>query len=134
MLWSFQCEDARRAENVRQHFLAFLHTFAAPSSDFAGAELIFGELIANVVRYAPGRVAIRVEWQEQSPILTVEDQGAGFVPAFSLPEDPLAESGRGLFLVATLGRHVNVDTRGGGGARVRVTLPVWREDPLSQTA
>ncbi|MDP9017395.1 MAG: ATP-binding protein [Candidatus Eremiobacteraeota bacterium] len=126
MLWSFQCQDARRAENVREHFLAFLHTFASNNSDFAAAELIFGELVANVVRYAPGQVVIRVEWLAESPVLSVQDHGKGFEPNFDLPDDPLAEGGRGLYLVATLGRHVDVAMREGRGATVSVTLPVWR--------
>ncbi|GAC1390579.1 MAG: hypothetical protein NVSMB31_07680 [Vulcanimicrobiaceae bacterium] len=126
MLWSFQCEDARRAENVREHFLNFLHTFAARHSDFAAAELIFGELIANVVRYAPGRVAIRVEWLEQSPVLRVRDHGKGFDPKFALPDDPLAESGRGLFLVQALGKHVDVESEQGRGTTVSVVLPVFK--------
>ena len=129
MLWSFQCEDARRAENVRAHFLTFLQTFAASSSDFAAAELIFGELIANVVRYAPGRVAIRVEWQEASPVLSVQDQGKGFTPNFALPQDPLSECGRGLFLVSTLGRGVEVVSGKGYGTTVSVRLPVTRAVP-----
>ncbi|MFN2528776.1 MAG: ATP-binding protein [Candidatus Baltobacteraceae bacterium] len=130
VLWSFQCEDARRAEHVRAHFLTFLHIFAASDSDFAAAELIFGELIANVVRYAPGRVAIRVEWQEASPVLSVQDHGQGFAPNFALPGDPLAESGRGLFLVSTLGQRVEVDSRGGRGTTVSVILPVTRPLPV----
>ncbi len=134
VLWSFQCEDARRAENVRGHFLTFLQTFAARNSDFAAAELIFGELIANVVRYAPGRVAIRVQWQDSSPVLSVQDHGGGFAPTFELPDDPLAERGRGLFLVAALGRHVDVETDDGRGTTVRVTLPVWRDEKFYKTA
>jgi len=130
VLWSYQCEDARRAEHVRAHFLTFLHTFAASNSDFAAAELIFGELIANVVRYAPGRVAIRVEWQETSPVLSVHDQGAGFTPSFDLPDDPLAECGRGLFLVSALGRGVEIDSCGGSGTTVSVKLPVTRASQL----
>ena len=126
MLWSFQCEDARRAENVREHFLNFLHTFAADRSDFSAAELIFGELIANVVRYAPGRVAIRVEWHNESPVLHVQDHGAGFEPKFTLPEDPLAETGRGLFLVQALGKQVNVASTQGRGTTVSVVLPVFK--------
>lgn len=119
---------------MRSHFLRFLQTFAASSSDFAAAELIFGELIANVVRYAPGRVAIRVEWQDVYPVLSVQDQGKGFIPTFSLPDDPLAEFGRGLFLVSTLGRGVEVDSHRGRGTTVSVKLPVFRNDTLEQTA
>ncbi len=126
VLWSFQCRDARKAENVREHFLTFLHTFAACDSDFAAAELIFGELIANVVRYAPGRVAITVEWHDHSPVLHVEDDGTGFEPKFNLPEDPLAENGRGLFLVAALSKHVDVACDRDRGTKVSVVLPVFK--------
>lgn len=126
VLWSFQSGDARKAENVRQHFLTFLHTFAACDSDFAAAELIFGELIANVVRYAPGRVAITVEWHDSSPVLHVEDHGGGFEPTFSLPEDPFSENGRGLFLVQALSKRVDVASDRDRGTKVSVVLPVFK--------
>jgi len=123
VLWSFQCQDARRAEHVRGHFLAFLHTFAADSSDFAAAELIFGELVGNVVRHAPGRINIRLDWTGSDAILWVADTGEGFESRSRLP-DAFSESGRGLFIVSTLAREFHIDKIEGDGTQACAVLPV----------
>ncbi|MGH7738417.1 MAG: ATP-binding protein, partial [Candidatus Tyrphobacter sp.] len=41
------------------------------------------------------------------------------------PEDPLSESGRGLFLVEALAEDVRVSRRN-GGTEIRVVLPLRR--------
>lgn len=58
----------------------------------------------------PGGVAVRVT-----------DTGVGFadLPDASLPDDPLAEGGRGLFLMHTLAQRVDYDE---GGRRVTMEV------------
>lgn len=84
------------------------------------------ELIGNAVRHASGPVWVSVAWTGARPELTVWDLGPGFVLQAELPPDPLAESGRGLFLVSRLAGDLAVAVRRGGGAAVRATLPVDR--------
>lgn len=69
---------------------------------------------------------VSVTWTGPRPELTVSDLGPGFELDPSLPPDPLAESGRGLFLVNRLAADLAVAVRRGGGATVRATLPVER--------
>lgn len=125
--WSFNAEDAMAAQGARSAFVRILRQSAAGDSDFYGAELIFGELIGNVVRHAPGQIDIALDWTGPAPILHVLDSGLGFdAPDIMLPEDEFSESSRGLFLIAAIGSDFSVERLPGHGMHARVTLPVRR--------
>jgi anti-sigma regulatory factor (Ser/Thr protein kinase) len=125
--WSADVSGASQGAAARLDFRAHLSRAAAAGSDLGAAELIFGELLANVVRHAGGVATFRLEWSEPHPRLVVEDRGCGFAGSSrgSL-EDVAAEDGRGLALVSLLAVKVSVGSRLGGGARVEVVLPVER--------
>lgn len=127
MMWSFRADDAAAADGMRGPFVAYLRSRSVPDSDFLAAELIFGELVSNVVRHAPGPIAIVVEWVSQRAVLTVSDEGPGFAPGHdtALP-DTLSEGGRGLFLLRAYAERIQVRPRAGGGSSVSVELPVRR--------
>lgn len=123
--WSLVTADAREATRARHSVRAFLAPEAAPDSDLEAVEIIVGELVANVIRYAPGAVGIHVEWQDEGAVLIVADRGPGIPAVRSLP-DPVAASGRGLYLIQALAREVEIDAVPGQGTRVKVHLPVRR--------
>jgi len=123
--WSFDAEDAMAAHGARSSFVEHLRARAG-EGDLASAELIFGELIGNVVRYAPGPIDVGLEWNEDRPVLHVLDRGPSFDLAATLPEDVLSENGRGLFIVAALGEGLRAEALPGRGNHVRVGLPVRR--------
>ena len=125
--WSADVSGAAQGRRARLDFRAYLTRFAGAGSDIAAAELIFGELLANVMRHAHGVGTFRLDWRDPHARLVVEDRGRGFcdAPRGSL-EDPVAETGRGLALVSILAVEVSVSNRLGGGACVRVVLPVVR--------
>jgi anti-sigma regulatory factor (Ser/Thr protein kinase) len=52
----------------------------------------------------------------------VLDRGPGFEFAARLPPDVFSESGRGLFLIATLAEDLHVVRRPDGGSHARVVL------------
>lgn len=89
------------------------------------AELIFGELIGNVVRHAPGEIFVRLDWTTEHPVLTVIDTGNGFEYDPHLPRDMMAEGGRGLFIVSELASAVDI-SRNDRGTNASVTLPYTR--------
>ncbi|HTJ28473.1 MAG TPA: ATP-binding protein [Candidatus Limnocylindria bacterium] len=122
----FFIPDAALAQNARAIFRRYLEAHATPDSDLYGAELIFGELIANVARHAPGELETNLSWVEGDAVLEVRDRGDGFTLAVALPGDE-AENARGLFLVAAYGSQL-VHERDAEGSRVRVTLPVRRRE------
>ena len=115
-----------KARECRTEFATLLRQYGDPSGDFDGAELIFGELLSNVVRHAPGRITIRLDWASIFPTLVVHDEEEAFTPAFDLPEDPLCENGRGLFIIRQLAVSLQVEDVPDDGTRVIVGLPVAR--------
>lgn len=124
--WEFHSNDASEGLKARHAFLAFLFSSCKPASDCYGAQLIYGELVSNVIRHAPGPISIEVR-SEASGTLTLEilDSGEGFRLEPSLPHAS-SELGRGLYIVSQLGSHLSV-THFGHGTKVRVELPVRTE-------
>jgi signal transduction histidine kinase len=125
--WSGEVHDARHGARVRRLFRNYLLRYATADSEVATAELIFGELLANVIRYGCGVGSFHVDWRNAHPTLLVEDRGAGFQePPQSTLADPIAETGRGLALVRALAVEMLIGNRPGGGAYVSVVLPIRR--------
>jgi serine phosphatase RsbU (regulator of sigma subunit)/anti-sigma regulatory factor (Ser/Thr protein kinase) len=112
-------------QSARDTRLAFVNDLAkrgfSPSMLYA-AELVFGELIGNCVRYAPGMIEVSVDWSGALPVLHVSDQGPGFWHTPKLPKNILSESGRGLFLVKTLTLDFTVSKKPDGGSHARAVL------------
>jgi anti-sigma regulatory factor (Ser/Thr protein kinase) len=123
--FSFRIADASLANNARVIFQRYLAAQAAAESDVEGAELIFGELLGNVARHAPGAIDVRLRWNGTIAILEVVDHGPGYsIDDVRLPSD-FAESRRGLFLVSSFGRDLRVRHEN-GCTTTTVTLPVTR--------
>lgn len=125
--WSFEA-SAGSSNGVRRAFLASLMSKAeaAKTLDLAAAELIFGELLGNVVRHAPGPVDITLDWTSELPVLHVFDNGPGFRSRRKrerLPQDDWSESGRGLFIVNACAADFTIGNREGRGTHARATLP-----------
>lgn len=114
------------AQRARRQFIEALKIDAAPDADLYSAELIFGELVGNVVRHAPGPIQIRFDWTSSEPILEVHDGGSGFTFEPSLPGD-FSEGGRGLFIVEQLAKRVRVDKIPHDGTRITAVLPIRRQ-------
>jgi PAS domain S-box-containing protein len=122
-VWRFHSDDPETARTARASFAEYL-TRRGYSPDAVGvAELVFGELVGNVVRHAPGPIDIDLAWSDGTPVLRVHDRGAPIVRrAIDLPTDIMSESGRGLFLVRTLAGEPVFAQRPGGGNVVTVRL------------
>lgn len=118
----FTVEDAAYASHARSVFQTYLRRYAASESDVDAAELIFGELVANVARHAPGPIRASLEWTPDGAVLEVRDTGPGFDFLASLPPDD-AENHRGLYIVSVLAGRV-VQRRGEDGTVMAVDLPV----------
>ncbi|HTD34725.1 MAG TPA: SpoIIE family protein phosphatase [Candidatus Elarobacter sp.] len=124
--WTFDSDDALAAHSARSSFVAALAREASDDSDLGAAEVIFGELVGNVVRYAPGPIEIDLEWNEEAAVLHVLDRGGGFDLRSTLPDDVMSERGRGLFIISVLGSGLRADRLPVRGNHVRVNLPVKR--------
>jgi anti-sigma regulatory factor (Ser/Thr protein kinase) len=70
---------------------------------------------------------MEVDWSDAAPVVTVVDTGPGLEKFVALlPDDELAEDGRGLFLVKTLANEVRVESDQGYGTKMTVVLPIAR--------
>lgn len=125
--WSFDAENARAAQDARGQFVRYLRAKAAPGGDISMAELVFGELIGNVVRHAPGSIEIDLDWSGECPVLHVIDRGRPFDGVSNLPDNVLSESGRGLFIVNALTRSLRIEHIPGYGNHVTAELPLRRK-------
>lgn len=122
----FDVMDDAAAHRARLTIMQTMRDQGATDEELFASELIYGELIGNVVRYAPGTVDIRLDWETGAPVLHVLDNGPGFQYVPGLPSDIMAESGRGLFLVYRMTSEFNVLKRPHGGSHARAVLPLVR--------
>ena len=125
IVWKVE-DEAGRVLRQRRAFRECLTSIAEPASGVDAAELIYGELVANTVRYANGAVEVQLELVDRlPPVLVVRDHGPGLhCHPWTPRRDPLAESGRGLGIVELLARDVEVGDADGGGTVIRAVLPV----------
>ena len=122
--WKLDFADSSLALHLRSEFVEYLQTYGKPEDDYATAELIFDELVANVCFHAPGPIEILVEWHSGRAMLHVTDLGAPIdMSAIAFP-DPYAEGGRGLAIVNALSPVVRSATYL-NGKTVSAALPVW---------
>ena len=126
MEWRFASADEIYPSTMHEEIMLALHEHGMANSDFNSAEVIYGELISNAIRHAAGSVRVRLDWQNDFPTLSVHDEQRATVTrrAIALPEDPLAESGRGLFIVKTLARDFHQEHEPNDGTAAFATLPV----------
>jgi len=122
--WLFDARDADDASRVRREFIDRLRVYRPQPDALYASELIFGELIGNVVRHTPGGAEIVLDTSDAYPVLHVIDEGSGFRHSARLPADPMSERGRGLFLIRSTAREFTVTARPGGGSHAIATLPV----------
>ena len=122
--WTFEAADAMEAASARHDFETWLD--ANGEGDLYGAALVFGELVGNVVRHAPGPIELRAEWEPGGLALHALDRGPGFGLRGTTLPDPSSEGGRGLFIIAALADSLRVATTA-NGSHVRAVLPIRRK-------
>jgi anti-sigma regulatory factor (Ser/Thr protein kinase) len=121
--WLIGAGDWLATTRARRDCVAFLRHAAAPATDIAAAELIFGELVGNAVRHARTRVIVEA-CAGDAPQLCVRNDGTAraFAPR-SARED--AEHGRGLFIVSRIAPELRID-RDAGDIVITALLPVYQ--------
>jgi PAS domain S-box-containing protein len=121
-VWGFDSSDAQDAGRTRREYVERLRAVGLTDDETSSAELVFGELVGNVVRYAPGSITTILDVSGLAPVLHVIDDGRGFEFRPRLPVDLLSERGRGLFLVTAFAEELSVERRRGGGSHARAVL------------
>jgi len=107
----------------------FVTTFLLGWPIVEQAELIVSELATNAIRHSDsgrfgGRFTVRIAAEPTRVRVSVADEGGRGCPAVSTPLDD-AESGRGLFLVASMAQSWGVE----GGEYGRVIWASLTIDP-----
>jgi anti-sigma regulatory factor (Ser/Thr protein kinase) len=129
--WSFVSDTMADARTVRLAVRRFLEESAdLATSDLDAAELIVGELVANVVRHGAPPFGVCVDWNDEVPMLYISDRGRPQRQLLYPAPDHEAERGRGLLLVRALAAgELVVDPPGNAhsGTRIAVALPVRRD-------
>jgi anti-sigma regulatory factor (Ser/Thr protein kinase) len=120
--WTFNAGDAYAARATQRAVCAALVSVGATDQQICEAELVYAELVGNVVRHAPGPCMVALDTSGESPVLSVLDRGRGYTQSPRLPLDMYAESGRGLFIVRSLTFEYSADLRPGGGTHARAVL------------
>jgi PAS domain S-box-containing protein len=129
--WRFDVADAQAGQSARGSFAQGMRARQGDPECIHNAEVVFGELLGNAARYAPGTVEVTVDWSGTAPVLHVLDEGPGFHHVPALPGDVYSESGRGLFLIASLSQDFSVSKRPEGGSHARAVLGLYRR-PFQQ--
>jgi serine phosphatase RsbU (regulator of sigma subunit)/anti-sigma regulatory factor (Ser/Thr protein kinase) len=112
--WSLDARDAQSAHRAKRAILWHIGNMVHDESQLAAIELVLGELIGNVARHSPGDAKVRLERAHGRTLLRVCDGGKPFSYHPDGAVDPLAESGRGLFLARTIAHDVRVEHDGTG--------------------
>lgn len=116
-------DDVASAGSMRSAVVAFLTEQRVDDADVLNAELIFGELLGNVVAHAPGPVEVSITWVDGQALLSMWDTGPSYAFDPSLPDDIMNEHHRGLYIVKYLGVDLRV-LRQGDRNLTSVKLPV----------
>jgi anti-sigma regulatory factor (Ser/Thr protein kinase) len=123
--WLLEAGYAREGIRWRRAFRRYLETFGDPASDADAAEAIFGELVGNCVRHAPGAIRITFSWSDAT--LTVTDARERMRSWPFSPDDTEAEpTHHGFAILSALASRIHLTRAASGGTRVSVRLPVTR--------
>lgn len=113
--WTFDSQDWQAVKAARREFVAQLEMRGAAAPDVRAAELIFGELVADVAQYAPGTMRAALAFHESGAELHLIYGDDGMANA---------EQQHRLWLVGRLGAQLKLETLAGYGTHVTASLPV----------
>jgi anti-sigma regulatory factor (Ser/Thr protein kinase) len=130
--WSFHTDDEESVARVRRALTAALLEHGGGTDDIVAAEIVFGELVSNAVRYAPGPIEVIVDWSGPDPVLHVLDSGTGFRQISIVPPELFSESGRGLFIVSALTHDFRISKNPKGGNHARAVLRMQRRQLVNR--
>jgi len=126
--WRFDPMWPDAGRRVRDEIRQTLGSAGFSDRGLLDYDVIFAELLSNIIRYASGTAEIILEKQSDQFVLHILDKGPGFLFIPRLPADLFSEFGRGLFLIANLALNFSVERRPGGGSHARVVLAKSKGD------
>jgi anti-sigma regulatory factor (Ser/Thr protein kinase) len=130
MEWLIEPATADAASALRNELGALLRRHAASPDEVDDAEIAIAELLANAIEHAGGPVWVSLDWTDTQPCVAVHDLGPAFTLDVSRP-DITSVRGRGLWLVSTLAKDLDMVAKHAGGKRMQATLKVSRREDVS---
>jgi len=125
-MWIFDTSDQECGRKARTECLKNLASEAGRDELFE-AEVIFGELLGNVVRHAPGTVNIWLDWIDGTANLYVHDYGPSHY--WKMPHPGATdECGRGLQMARTLCNELVINRIPIKGTEVIAKLNIQRRE------
>jgi anti-sigma regulatory factor (Ser/Thr protein kinase) len=123
--WHLDRGDFVAAARARAEFRGKLSGLCTAESDIDAAEIIFGELLTNALRYSTGDAAAELRCHGDRITLEVCDEGDCFDPASVAAGERLgdADGGRGLMIARGLAEEFAVSAAE-GTCTVSARLPV----------
>jgi len=124
--WEFRARDVRNVTSARREFAVRLRDTTTSDANLDASALIFGELIANAIKYGQDPITATLERGESGGSRTrliVEDGGRGFVRDDVREPDPTSTGGRGFAIATKLARSIRLEHMP-GRFRITVELPV----------
>ncbi len=113
---------------LRKRFIDTISNGELTDNDLTQWKLVFSELLFNAISHgakSDPSISIQVEWSitPNSIVIAAQDPGPGppdhKLASPSLPDDPTAESGRGLFILSNFADELH-HWRGPGGFRLEM--------------
>ncbi|WOO42010.1 ATP-binding SpoIIE family protein phosphatase [Rubellicoccus peritrichatus] len=126
--------DLTAIQPVRERFISFLLSLGVNDKEKQGWKLVFTEITNNAILHGGGG-DVKIDWyvSKYKINLIVNDTGNG--PELSrlenpeLPEDPISESGRGLFIISEFADRVYWSS-GSDGFSIRIEKTYARLNSL----
>ena len=113
--WTFDSADWQAVKTARRQFAAQMEARGSNAADVRSAELIFGELVADVAQHAPGTMQAALAYRDTGPELHLIYRDDGLASA---------EQQQRLWLVGRLGAQLKLETLPGYGTHVTASLPL----------
>jgi serine/threonine-protein kinase RsbW len=127
----------RALHQARQFMDGITREAGLDDADRAAFELAITEVVSNAIRHgsprgAEDRVTLRVVDEETRIVVTIQDQGVGFVPEQITLPDPrtFADHGRGLYLIHALADEVEYSRTDGTSVRLVKKKKAALPEPL----
>lgn len=120
--WRFDPVWPELSLRVREELRQEVAACGVDEARLLDIDLIFAEVVANLIRYAPGIAEMIIERHGGNVVLHVLDKGPGFTFTPRLPADLFSQFGRGLFLIAHFSKAFSVERRPGRGSHARIVL------------
>ncbi len=123
-VWRLVTTEAREGLRLRHAFRDYLEAYGDPASDFDAAETVYGELVANCAKHAPGSLRIEFRWHD-STLVVIDDCDRLRLWPFSAGDTATETTHHAFAIVNALTGRVHVTRHGEHGTRASVVLPVF---------